>query len=175
MVKLGWVLTWVSALKHDRRQHWKIVFHPAQLLSEMQRLGESDSYIITVGILQFTVALVYLIPRTSILGAILMTGFLGGAETLQTRVSGSGAFLITLPLFLGVLAWVGIWLRDERLRDLIPLRMPLSPRGTGLPAASSLPSDLSHLDARLSISRSATAPAPKQSACGDAVPGGRPE
>jgi hypothetical protein len=49
----------------------------------------------------------YLIPRTSILGAILPTGFLGGAEAIQIRVSGSGAFLITLPLLLGLLAWVG--------------------------------------------------------------------
>ena len=70
---------------------------------------------------QFTVALVYLIHRRSILGAILMTGFLRGAEAIQTRVSGSGAFLIVLPVALGVLAWAGVRLRDERLRDLIPL------------------------------------------------------
>lgn len=50
---------------------------------------------------------------------------LGGAEALQTRVSGSGAVLIMLPLLLGLLAWGGIWLRDERLRNLIPLRAPL--------------------------------------------------
>jgi hypothetical protein len=79
---------------------------------------------IPVGLLQFTVALLYLIPRTSILGAVLMTGFLGGAEAIQTRVSGSGAFLIGLPLCLGLLAWAGIWLRDERLRHLLPLRTP---------------------------------------------------
>ena len=54
-----------------------------------------------------------------------MTGFLGGAEAIQTRVSGSGAFLIMLPVLLGVIAWGGIWLRDERLRKLIALRVPL--------------------------------------------------
>ena len=48
-------------------------------------------------------------------------GFLGGAEAIQTRVSGSGAILMVLPLVLGVLAWAGVWLRDERLRDLISL------------------------------------------------------
>ena len=53
---------------------------------------------------------------------------LGGAEALQTRVSGSGAVLIMLPLLLGLLAWGGIWLRDERLRSLIPLRAPLGPK-----------------------------------------------
>ena len=78
-----------------------------------------------MGILQLTVGVLYLIPRTSILGAILMTGFLGGAEAIQIRVSGSGAFLTMLPLLLGLLAWGGIWLRDERLRNLIPLRAPL--------------------------------------------------
>jgi len=48
---------------------------------------------------------------------------LGGAEALQTRVSGSEAVLIMLPLLLGLLAWGGIWLRDERLRNLIPVRV----------------------------------------------------
>jgi hypothetical protein len=57
-----------------------------------------------------------------------MTGFLGGAEAIQIRVNGSGAFLLTLPLLLGVLAWGGIWLRDERLRNLLPLRAPLVKR-----------------------------------------------
>jgi hypothetical protein len=128
MIRIGWVLTWLSAANMMLDSTGKLFFHPPQLLSEFQRLGERDITMIPLGILQFTVAFVYLIPRTSILGAILMTGFLGGAEALQTRVSGSGVFLITLPLFLGLLAWAGIWLRDERLRDLIPLRMPLSPR-----------------------------------------------
>jgi hypothetical protein len=62
--------------------------------------------------------------ETTILGAILLTGFLGCAEAIQTRVSRSGAFLIMLPLLLGLVAWGGIWLRDDRLRNLIPLRAP---------------------------------------------------
>ena len=94
-------------------------------LAELHRLGELESTLIPLGILEFTCGALYLIPRTAILGAILLTGFLGGAEALQTRVNGSGAFLIVLPLFLGALAWTGIWLRDERLRNLIPLRTPL--------------------------------------------------
>jgi len=128
MVKLGWVLTWLSAANMILDSTGKLYFAPDQLLSEFHRLGEAESTMIPVGLLQFTVALLYLIPRTSILGAVLMTGFLGGAEAIQTRVSGSGAFLIMLPLFLGLLAWAGIWLRDERLRDLLPLRTPPPPR-----------------------------------------------
>lgn len=93
--------------------------------NRVDRLGESESTLYVVGILQFTVGVLYLIPRTAILGAILLTGFLGGAEAIQTRVSGSGAFLMMLPLLLGLLACGGIWLLDERLRNLIPLRAPL--------------------------------------------------
>ena len=126
-VRIGWVLTWLSAANMISDSTGKLFFHPALLLSELHRLGEAESALFAVGLLQFTVAVVYLIPRTSILGAVLMTGFLGGAEAIQTRVSGSGAFLNMLPLFLGLLAWAGIWLRDERLRNLIPLRAPLAP------------------------------------------------
>ena len=132
MVKLGWVLTWVSAANMIGDSTGKMFF-PALLLSEIQRLGESEISLVQLGILQCTVAVVYLIPRTSVLGAILMTGFLGGAEAMQIRVNGSGAFLIMLPLVLGILAWAGIWLRDERLRVLLPLRRPLPPRSQSGP------------------------------------------
>ena len=121
MTRIGWVLTGLSAANMILDSSGKF-FPPAQLLQEFHRLGELESTLIPLGILEFTVGVVYLIPRTSILGAILMTGFLGGAEALQTRVNGSGVFLNMLPLMLGLLAWAGIWLRDERLRALIPFR-----------------------------------------------------
>ena len=127
MIRIGWVLTGLSAVNMIGDSLGKF-FPPALLLEEVQRLGEQEIPLILVGILQLTVGVLYLIPRTSILGAILMTGFLGGAEAIQIRVNGSGAFLITLPLLLGLLAWAGIWLRDERLRNLIPLRVPPAER-----------------------------------------------
>jgi len=55
-----------------------------------------------------------MIPGTAILGAILLTGYLGGAEAIQVRVSDSGLLLQSLPVFCGVLVWAGIWFRDER-------------------------------------------------------------
>jgi len=137
MVKLGWVLTWLSAANMILDSTGKMFFPPAQLLSEIQRLGESEIPLIPLGILQCSVAVLYLIPRTSILGAILVTGFLGGAEAIQIRVSGSGAFLIMLPLLLGLVAWAGIWLRDERLRDLLPLLTPLPRPQRGVNVSSS--------------------------------------
>lgn len=78
---------------------------PARIPEELHRLGESESTLIPLGILRFTVGVLYLIPRTAILGAILLIGFLGGAEALQTRMRGSEAFLIMLPLLLELLAW----------------------------------------------------------------------
>jgi hypothetical protein len=63
----------------------------------------------------------YLIPRTSVLGAILLTGYLGGAVATHVRV-GAGLFSVLFPVFFGVLIWGGLVLRDDRLRALLPLR-----------------------------------------------------
>ena len=96
MIKIGWVLTWLSAANMMLDSTGKLFFAPAQLLSEFQRLGERESTMIPVGLLQFTVALVYLIPRTSILGAILMTGFPSGGE--QKSLSLNAAPLTNLAI-----------------------------------------------------------------------------
>jgi len=62
-----------------------------------------------------------MIPRTAILGAILLTGYLGGAVATHVRV-GEGLFPVLFPVVFGVLIWLGLYLRDERLRALVPLR-----------------------------------------------------
>ncbi len=64
--------------------------------------------------------LLYLIPRTPVLGAILLTGYLGGAVATHVRV-GEGLFSILFPIIFGVLIWLGLYLRDDRLRALLPL------------------------------------------------------
>ena len=63
--------------------------------------------------------MVYAVPRTSVLGAILMTGLLGGATITTLRV---GDPTYPMPIILGMLAWGGLYLRDPRIRQLIPLR-----------------------------------------------------
>ncbi len=63
----------------------------------------------------------YAIPRTSVLGAILLTGYFGGATAANVRV-GSAAFNTGFPIIFGVLVWLGLFLRESRLRALIPLR-----------------------------------------------------
>ena len=65
--------------------------------------------------------ILYIIPATSVLGAILLTGYLGGAVATHVRV-GEGLFPVLFPVIVGVLLWLGVYLRDDRLRTLVPLR-----------------------------------------------------
>ena len=81
--------------------------------------GLPASFILPIGILELFCVVVYVMPRTSILGAILMTGLLGGATITTLRI---GDPTWPMPVVLGMLAWGGLYLRDGRLRALIPLR-----------------------------------------------------
>jgi len=93
--------------------------HPPQV-TEMfvSQLGYPAGTLLGLAILEIACVLVYLAPPTAVLGAILMTGYLGGAIATHERVG--QAFVI--PLALGVCAWLGLYLRDDRLRALLPLR-----------------------------------------------------
>jgi len=83
------------------------------------QVGYPASVVRPLGIVLLACVILYVIPRTSILGAILLTGYLGGATATMVRLSNS---LFWMPIAVGVLAWLGIFLRDDRLRTLIPLR-----------------------------------------------------
>ena len=91
---------------------------PAEVLTEFGRLGYQESAVIGIGILELLCTVVYVIPRTSILGAILLTGYLGGATATHVRISD----VFIWPVLLGVLVWAGLWLRDARIRALIPIK-----------------------------------------------------
>ena len=90
---------------------------PAALVDEFTRLEWPD-VAFGLGIVEIACAVIYAIPRTSVLGAILVTGYLGGAIATHVRISDNFA----PPAFIGVLAWLGLYLRDPRLRALVPLR-----------------------------------------------------
>jgi hypothetical protein len=94
---------------------------PAPVVEATVRLGYPERVIFGLGILLLACTVVYLVPRTSILGAILLTGYLGGAVATHVRV-GDGLFPIFFPVILGVLVWGGLFLRDDRLRALLPWR-----------------------------------------------------
>ncbi|MDB5296126.1 MAG: rane protein [Phycisphaerales bacterium] len=82
--------------------------------------GFPEKLIVPIGVLELACAVVYLVPQTAVLGAILLTAYLGGATVTHVR-AGEPWFG---PVVLGVLAWLGLLLRDARLRPLLPLRRP---------------------------------------------------
>ncbi len=81
-------------------------------------LGYPENLGLAIGILLLTCTALYAIPRTSVLGAILLTGYLGGATASHIRVGDP----FYVPILVGVLVWLGLYLRDDRLRALLPLR-----------------------------------------------------
>ena len=97
------------------------LFKPAPVVEGTVQLGYPESVIIGLGILLLICTVLYMIPRTSVLGAVLLTGYLGGATATHVRVGGP-LFSILFPGIFGILIWGGLFLREERLRALIPLR-----------------------------------------------------
>jgi hypothetical protein len=97
------------------------LFKPAPVVKATLQLGYAESVIVGLGAVLLASTLLYVIPRTALLGAVLMTGYLGGAVATKVRV-GAPLFDIIFPVFLGALLWGGLWFRDQRLRELLPLR-----------------------------------------------------
>jgi hypothetical protein len=95
------------------------VVKAAPVVQGIPRYGYPESLIVTIGVLELLSCIVYLIPSTAVLGAILMTGYLGGATATNVRI-GDPSYIMTV--LLGVFVWGGLFFRDARLRALIPFR-----------------------------------------------------
>ena len=95
------------------------IMKTASMVEGFARAGVPERLIIPVGVIELVCVIVYVIPQTAVLGAILMTGLLGGATLTNLRI---GDPTYPVPVVLGMLAWGGLYLRDVRLRDLIPTR-----------------------------------------------------
>jgi len=93
---------------------------PPPVLEGTQQLGYAVSVLPTLGVLVLTGVLLYVVPRTSVLGAIWLTGFLGGAVATHVRVGNPLFTHVLFPTYLGVMLWAGLVLRDARLRALLP-------------------------------------------------------
>lgn len=94
---------------------------PVQVVQASARLGIPISVSPTLGVLLTLSTLLYAIPRSAVLGAVLLTGYLGGAISIQLR-AGSSLFETVFPALLGIVVWAGIYLRDSRLRRVFPIR-----------------------------------------------------
>ena len=117
MLWAGWVLSALPAAMLLMSGAMKLL-KPAPVVEGFPTLGWDISLAVPLGILEIACTLVYLLPRTAVLGAILLTGYLGGAIATHVRI---GEQFIA-PLALGVVVWLGLYLRDARLRALLPLR-----------------------------------------------------
>ena len=92
---------------------------PAEVVQGTLDLGFSNHHIATLGILGLVSILLYAIPRTAILGAILLTGYFGGAIATHLRLDNPLFSHILFPVYLGVLGWGGLWLRDARVKNML--------------------------------------------------------
>lgn len=94
----------------------------AIVVESTEQLGYAEHHIVAIGILGLVSTLLYAIPRTSAFGAVLLTGYLGGAIATNMRLDLSLFGNVLFPVYLAVLIWGGIWLRDEAVSRLFPFR-----------------------------------------------------
>jgi hypothetical protein len=102
---------------------WKLTHNP-WYVGEWQRIGWPLAEINGIGLVQIACVVLYLIPQTALLGTVLLTGYLGGAIASYVRIG--EPYPVLVPLTTCLLAWAGIYLRDERLRALLPFRRRLT-------------------------------------------------
>ncbi|NHN31864.1 DoxX family protein [Paenibacillus agricola] len=95
------------------------LFKPAEVVEGTVVLGYAEHHLLVIGILGLLSTLLYAIPRTTILGAILLTGYFGGVIATHLRLDNPLFSHILFPVYIAVLVWWGIWLRDERVRNFI--------------------------------------------------------
>jgi hypothetical protein len=113
----GWILTGLPALLLLLDGVMKLV-KPAFVVDANLKLGYPENTILPIGVVLLACTILYLIPRTAFWGAILLTGYLGGAVATHVRVA-DGLFPIVFAIVIAALIWGGLYLRDERLRELV--------------------------------------------------------
>lgn len=92
-----------------------------QVMEACEQLGIPANVVPSIGMVLVVCTLIYMIPWTSVLGAILLTGYLGGAIATHVRMNGP-AFPVVFATIIGMMVWGGLYLRDHRIRALIPFR-----------------------------------------------------
>lgn len=117
----GRVLSSLAALFLTFDGAFKLI-QPEAVVQGAADLGYPPSTVIPMGVLLLVGVALYVVPRTSILGAIHLTGYLGGAVATHVRVENPLFSHTLFPIYVAAFVWVGLWLRDARLRALVPLR-----------------------------------------------------
>jgi hypothetical protein len=118
---VGWIFSGLTVLfmLFDGISKLAMEHHVVEATTQ---IGYPQEVIRPLGIILLVCTVLYAIPRTAVFGAILLTGYLGGAVASKVRMEDPIFSSILFGVYFGILAWVGLYLRDERLRSLIPLR-----------------------------------------------------
>ena len=115
----GWILSLWPAFVIISSATWKLTRNP-WYVAEFARIGWPPTALTGLALLQLGCLALFLIPPTAVLGAVLLTGYLGGAIASYTRMG--EPYPVLVPLSTSLIAWAGIYLREDRLRALLPLR-----------------------------------------------------
>jgi DoxX-like protein len=110
---VGLFLTFDTVLK---------VLRLAPAIQGTTELGYPADSVLVIGLIELVCLGLYLVPRTSVLGALLLTGYLGGAIATHVRVGSPLMTHILFPIYVALMVWGGLYLRETRLRDLLPVR-----------------------------------------------------
>ena len=121
----GRILSGIAALFLLMDAVMKLMQIPAAVQGTVQ-LGYPASVLFPLGVIQAVCLILYLVPRTSVLGAILWTGYLGGAIATHVRLANPLFSHVLFPIYVALLLWGGLWFRNARLRSLIPAMGELS-------------------------------------------------
>jgi hypothetical protein len=124
MMWIGWAVSLWPAFIVVSSATWKLTRN-AWYVAEFARIGWPENALTGLALLQLGCLLLFLIPRTAVLGAILLTGYLGGAIATYVRIG--EPYPVLVPLSTSMIAWLGIYLRDKNLRALVPIRRATEP------------------------------------------------
>jgi hypothetical protein len=114
---LGIVLTVIPALMLTMSAAMKLTQNP-EVVTGLAQAGFPAQVLVPLGVVELLGVILYVVPPTAVLGAVVLTGYLGGAVATHVRIN--DAFMT--PVIIGVIVWAGLWLRDPRVRALLPLR-----------------------------------------------------
>ena len=116
----GWLLSFGPVAVLLSSAWFRATQHTYAVAEIVDGYGYPESAIVPIVVAECTLVVLYLVPQTSVLAAIVMTGYLGGAVASHLRIADTARAAI--PLVVGILAWGGLYLRDSRIRQLVPFR-----------------------------------------------------
>ena len=122
MRRTGWIFSVLVVAQLLSSAWFRATYHANAVEEIVTNYGYPESAIALIVMAECALVVLYLIPQTSVLAAILLTGYLGGAVATHLRIADIAR--VAIPLVVGILAWGGLYLRDSRIRRLVPFRRP---------------------------------------------------